>query len=832
MILVGAKHRFQIVLTLLLIVPLFLTPLLHYSTPVYAEESETRATGTDTPPDGSGTGTDGSSGSTNEQMKKKCKKAVGALGWIMCPIVFTVADGVSNLYTFVEQNFMQIRSKIYTGTLSDAWGTFRNIANIFFIVLFLIVILSQLTGVGIDNYGIKRIMPRLIVVAVLINLSYVVCQIVTDVSNIVGSEIVTTMQELSGEFNGVNGDSYIEITINESSSQHIRIVLSKAGGGFIGAGELLIVLFCLVVAFLCILIIWVFCLARDIGIIAMVITAPIAFACMLLPNTEGIYKKWFTLSKTLWTLYPICGLTIGAGSFASAIVYNSINEVTGGTFLAGVTGLFAATLPFVAIPYLLLNALSAFGTIGNKIAGWGRSQLNSRWAGAGRLATAPARTVTRTVKNTAGAGLKAGALATGFASAGIAKHALAAIKSGGTGVMNKRRQAVLEQQLSNATTDEARQKIQEQMKQSNAKHETAVEARKEAGKEARNRIKGIATDTASSAWATARSGAAERNKARVAEAQRREENAKWAKGSTVNDIMERQAVARQNAEIKEEQARNATLDKGVVIEKLKASAAALQGRSQGSSAYQTAESQTIAAIRDIYEKGGKDNLVEWARTNPSQLTPRLIQEISGMSPEFKEYAKALSPDKVSAIQITDAATGNQRAMNFAEFYGSGKLTEALSANGAAMYNSFDKDNWKVYAQVAQSQYAQNPNQTPSVLANVQAGYFASALSSAADGKTIKAQVDIIETMSQDKRDEIIGQISDEQLVKLSNDVRAALAGVESTATDEEKAEAIRHKFSTQFERIKDNERLRSRMSQADQNTIYIDHDSSSPEQSN
>jgi len=34
---------------------------------------------------------------------------------------------------------------------------FQNIANIVVIILTLIIVLSQLTGIGINNYGIKKI---------------------------------------------------------------------------------------------------------------------------------------------------------------------------------------------------------------------------------------------------------------------------------------------------------------------------------------------------------------------------------------------------------------------------------------------------------------------------------------------------------------------------------------------------------------------------------------------------------------------------------------------------------------------------------------------------
>ena len=51
------------------------------------------------------------------------------------------------------------------------------------------VIISQLTGVGLDNYGVKKILPKLIIAVILVNVSYILCQLCIDVANLVGGSI-------------------------------------------------------------------------------------------------------------------------------------------------------------------------------------------------------------------------------------------------------------------------------------------------------------------------------------------------------------------------------------------------------------------------------------------------------------------------------------------------------------------------------------------------------------------------------------------------------------------------------------------------------------------
>lgn len=60
----------------------------------------------------------------------------------------------------------------------------QSIANAAFIVAFLIVIYSQLTSVGISNYGIKKLVPRVVIAAIFVNLSFVICALMIDLSNI------------------------------------------------------------------------------------------------------------------------------------------------------------------------------------------------------------------------------------------------------------------------------------------------------------------------------------------------------------------------------------------------------------------------------------------------------------------------------------------------------------------------------------------------------------------------------------------------------------------------------------------------------------------------
>ena len=92
------------------------------------------------------------------------------MGWLICPLM-TFMGGIADASYSVISQFLNINPAIF-GKGSDAagaeqaWNFFRDIANVIFVLLFLWVIFSQVSSVGISNYGIKKVLPKLIVGAV------------------------------------------------------------------------------------------------------------------------------------------------------------------------------------------------------------------------------------------------------------------------------------------------------------------------------------------------------------------------------------------------------------------------------------------------------------------------------------------------------------------------------------------------------------------------------------------------------------------------------------------------------------------------------------------
>ena len=308
----------------------------------------------------------------------------GALGWIVCSILDWMEHAAEQLYTDIVVPQLRVEPALFQNGSSSssssstlqpaaeaAWSTFRDIANIIFTIIVLFVIFSQLTGVGIDNYGIKKILPKLIVAAVLINLSYLICLICVDLSNIVGNGLQAFFNsfQILGEDRGGNyGGQGIGNDIGFVAVSIIAVIVT--GVAVYKNPALLLVFFISVIGVLISLIfILILLVGRKAVIVLLTVVSPVAFILYMLPNTKKIFDKWFNLWKAMLLVYPICGLLIGGGNFASKLMLVTVGSSgdTASLFAALIVGI----IPIFFIPTVIKSAYAAIGHIGGAIAGFG-----------------------------------------------------------------------------------------------------------------------------------------------------------------------------------------------------------------------------------------------------------------------------------------------------------------------------------------------------------------------------------------------------------------------------------------------------------------------------
>ena len=301
-----------------------------------------------------------------EEDQENCK--IDYIGWFICPIVNTLAS-MSEGARAQLINMLTVDAKSILGDTSDGsvysyWSKIRDYANILFVVFFLFVIYSQMTGYGLDNYGIKRMLPKLIVGVIVVNASFYICGLLVDLSNVVGSSA----------FNFVSTAAVGDIPAGDWSNSDSGWINKIAAGAliltvgyFALAAVISMLLFVVITAVTTIFLLGV----REAIIIMCIVLSPLAFVAMIMPNTEGLYKKWWSAFKAALMVYPMVGLVFGASNLAARILGSGLDEKD--IIMQSIVALLVFA-PLLIVPKLVRNAVEIIG-IGGAIA-WANKKMN------------------------------------------------------------------------------------------------------------------------------------------------------------------------------------------------------------------------------------------------------------------------------------------------------------------------------------------------------------------------------------------------------------------------------------------------------------------------
>ena len=316
----------------------------------------------------------------DELMDKALKdgEKIGSMQWILCPSM----DNTKYTATWIDEmtdDWLLMDPKTYSdGAVQSAWDAIRNISNTVMIIFLLVIIFSQLTGYGIDNYGVKKMLPRLITMAILVNLSWFICVAAADLSNIFGSGLRNLFGAL-GNSNHIGDPSYL-------GGAAVGMFAAAGGGGSaaIGAGvtaaslgasaAVAIIIAVIVLALIILVAVMVLFLmlgVRLIIVIICIILSPLAFASFILPNTQSIFKKWWDAYKAALIIYPICGLLAGISHLLRSI-FKGMDLPMGVMAIA----MIMPYLGFFLIPTLLKSAIAALGKFGGALTAMGNSMRN------------------------------------------------------------------------------------------------------------------------------------------------------------------------------------------------------------------------------------------------------------------------------------------------------------------------------------------------------------------------------------------------------------------------------------------------------------------------
>lgn len=334
----------------------------------------------------------------------ECMNKAGAFGWLICPMMFGLRDTANGIFQKSVTPLLVVHTSIVKdladtrgqgSTLYQAWSFFRNVANIMFVIAMLFVIFSQITGFGIDNYGIKKILPKLIITAIIVNFSYVICGIIVDISNLAGDALRGIFEGIADGTTGTSDRGNITGGVVQIVASLVNAIAPVVAGGATvggitylvvtgitaaGSGSFLAFIFPILsiagAAALAGLFAMLMLGLRQSLIIIMIAISPIAFVLYAIPNTNALFKKWFSLVKTLLVIYPVFCFLVGGGALVSKIIINSDTDF----YMRFIAGLLSI-MPYFAVPAMTRNAVKGFDGLAN-----GLSTLQKQVGNAGNFA--------------------------------------------------------------------------------------------------------------------------------------------------------------------------------------------------------------------------------------------------------------------------------------------------------------------------------------------------------------------------------------------------------------------------------------------------------------
>lgn len=275
---------------------------------------------------------------TTALSKVKTHLVPGGSGFIIDQFATIATNAAEGMYTGIATWFLNIRLE----TISDpnvkaVWQSFRNIANVIFIIIFLMVILSQITNLGLSNYQLKRILPKMLVAIILVNLSFYITQAAVDISNLLGQglyKILVDTSQLAGGFT----DQYAVYTSKQGSIGDILNILLLIIASFLAVIATLINILLLTI--------------RDAVVIILIITSPFALVSGLSPQLHKIHRTWWKALFNVTSIYPIASFLVGGAILVDQIIMSGQDGVI--MFLTAKLALFGS---LVVIPFIIINTM-------------------------------------------------------------------------------------------------------------------------------------------------------------------------------------------------------------------------------------------------------------------------------------------------------------------------------------------------------------------------------------------------------------------------------------------------------------------------------------------
>lgn len=160
----------------------------------------------------------------------------------------------------------------------ETWGTFRDLFNMFFILMLLFSAFSTIFQV--EKYNIKKIFLSTLLAVLLINFSFPIARIIIDISNVM-------------MFSFLNGGSGMGIATKFMSASQLGGILVPGSYSDYSVPYLIAAIIFVFIMGITLITLAMMLMIRLLALLVIIIVSPIGFVGSVFPGTSGLSGKWW-----------------------------------------------------------------------------------------------------------------------------------------------------------------------------------------------------------------------------------------------------------------------------------------------------------------------------------------------------------------------------------------------------------------------------------------------------------------------------------------------------------------------------------------------------------
>ena len=313
------------------------------------------------------------------------------IAWILLPVIWLLGKLVS-LFLSILIAIAQYNDFIKSAAVTYGWTIVRDFANMFFVLILLVIAFA--TILRVESYNLKTWLPKLVIMAILINFSKLICGVIIDFAQVIMLTFIGAVKEITGgtmiELLGVSKI----LEFNESEVEDIEV------SGWTILGSVILGVIMMIVAVVVIVVMLMMIIVRMVMIWIYIVLSPLAYLLASFPQGKKYSERWWSDFSKNVIVGPIIAFFLWLSFASLGGVEGSAEMEKMGPAVAGVdvdssgvsvsatittAGSFEHMIKFLVSIGMLVGGLmiaQEMGGMAGKIAGKGMAKLQSMGAGA------------------------------------------------------------------------------------------------------------------------------------------------------------------------------------------------------------------------------------------------------------------------------------------------------------------------------------------------------------------------------------------------------------------------------------------------------------------